>query len=57
MPHFPPQVGVHLREGIPVHRHGGELRFQQDERGGLHQRERVREGLGCGRLRLSIAGW
>lgn len=57
MPHFPPQVGVHLWEGIPVHRHGGELRLQQNERGGLHQHQRHWEDLGCGWLRLSIAGW
>lgn len=57
MVHFLPQVGVHLRERIPVHRHGGELSLQQNERGGLHQREWNREGLGCGGLCLSIAGW
>lgn len=55
--HFRPQVGVYLRERIPVHRHGGELSLQQNERGGLHQREWNWEGLGCGGLCLSIAGW
>lgn len=50
------QVGVHLRERIPVHRHGGELRLQQNERSGLHQRERERKGLGCRRLRLPFPG-
>lgn len=50
------QVGVHLREGLPVHGHGGQLRLQQDEGSGLHQRERIREGVGRGRLRLPAAG-
>lgn len=57
MIHFLPQVGVHLWERIPVHRRGGELSLQQNERGGLHQREWNWEGLGCGGLCLSIAGW
>lgn len=50
-------MGVHLREGIPVHRHGRELRLQQDEGRGLHQRQRKREGLGRRRLRLPLPGW
>lgn len=50
-------MGVHLREGIPVHGHGGELRLQQNERRGLHQRQRQREGLGRRRLRLPLPGW
>lgn len=57
MVHFLPQVGVYLWERIPVHRHSGELSLQQNERGGLHQREWNWEGLGCGGLCLSIAGW
>lgn len=51
------QVGVHLRERIPVHGHGGELRLQQNERRGLHQRQRKREGLGRRRLCLPLPGW
>lgn len=51
------QVGVHLREGIPVHRHGSELRLQQNEGRGLHQHQWQWEGLGCRRLCLSLPGW
>lgn len=50
------QVGVHLRERLPVHRHSSELRLQQNERSGLYQCEWIRESLGCGRLRLPSAG-
>uniref|UniRef100_A0A8D2ZEB5 P2X purinoceptor n=1 Tax=Scophthalmus maximus TaxID=52904 RepID=A0A8D2ZEB5_SCOMX len=49
-------VGFHLREGLPVHGHGGQLRLHQNERRGLHGGERSRESLGCGRLRLPSAG-
>lgn len=51
------QVGVHLRERLPVYRHSSKLCLQQNERSGLHKCERNREGLGCGRLRLPSAGW
>lgn len=50
------QVGVHLRERLPVLGHRGELRLQQNEGSGLHQCERSREGVGRGRLRLPAAG-
>ena len=50
------QVGLHLREGLPVERHGGQLRLHQDEGGGLHQQVRAGADLGRGWLRLPVSG-
>ncbi|XP_057677580.1 P2X purinoceptor 1 isoform X5 [Corythoichthys intestinalis] len=52
----PGQVGVHLRERLPVHRHGRQLSLHQNERSGLHQCDRKGESVGCGRLCLSTTG-